>query len=83
MQLVFGLLSYLLCGGSMKLYWGRYEEMEFLGEFETKDDAYWRIGEFLAELQFKSHYGKEWYEEDGTLVIDYGSWRNLFFIKED
>ena len=81
MQLTFGLLSCLLCGGSMKLYWGRYGETELLGEFSTEEEIYERITEFLDELQFKSYYSRQWYEEDGTLVIDYGSWRNLFFIK--
>lgn len=81
MQLSYGLLSCLLCGGSMKLYWGRYGEMELLGEYDTMEEVNYRMREFLAELQFKSYYNRQWYEEDGTLVIDYGSYRNLFFIK--
>lgn len=66
----------------MKLYWGRDDEMELLGEFNTKDEIWECINNFLNELEFESYYQRRWCQPDGTIIIDYGSWRNFFYIKE-
>ena len=66
----------------MKLYWGRDDEMELLGEVATKEELWKCINNFLDEIGFESHYCRLWYHPDDTLVIDYGSWRNFFYVKE-
>ena len=66
----------------MELYYGTDENMKLLGEFETIQEAYKRMYEYIKEIGFKSYYQRMWYIEKGLRVIDYGSHTKFFYIKE-
>lgn len=65
----------------MKLYHGTDENMKLLGEFETEQEAYKRMYEYIKEIGFKSYCQRFWVH-DGTKIIDYGSHTKFFYIKE-
>ena len=65
----------------MKLYYGTDENMKLLGEFETNEEAYKRMYEYIKEIGFKSYYQRILHF-DGLRVIDYGSYTKFFYIKE-
>ena len=66
----------------MKLYWGNDDLLELVGEYETKEEVFKAMNDFLRGLQFESYYQRWCCHPDGTVKIDYGSWRNFFYIKE-
>lgn len=65
----------------MKLYYGTDKNMKLLGEFETEQEAYKRMYEYIKEIGFKS-YCQRIMVHDGTKIIDYGSHTKFFYIKE-
>lgn len=65
----------------MKLYYGTDKNMKLLGEFETDEEAYNCMYEYIKEIGFKSYYQRILYF-DGLRVIDYGSYTKFFYIKE-
>lgn len=65
----------------MKLYWGTNDDLKLLGEYETKEQVFKRIYDFIEEQGFKSYYQRLWCEPDGTLIVDYGSYTRFFYVK--
>jgi len=51
------------------------------GLFETHDQAYEAISEYLKETNFKSYYYRQVCLEDKTLMIDYGSHSHFFYMR--
>lgn len=48
--------------------------------FETEDQAYEKIKEVLEEKKIKVYYYRSNFLEDGSIMIDYGSHTNFFYV---
>lgn len=48
--------------------------------FDTQEQAYKRISEFLKSIGFKSYYYRSAFLEDDRIMVDYGSHTNFFYI---
>ena len=67
----------------MKLYHGRYDDRELLGEFSTQEEIDKCMKEYLDNINFKSYYYRVTFIRDAKEIeIDYGSWSKFFWIKE-
>ena len=47
---------------------------------DTIEQANTRMFNYLKERNIESYYQRTWTEENGTTVIDYGSWSKFFYI---
>lgn len=47
---------------------------------DTMEQVNKRMFNFLKERNIESYYQRQWAEEDGTTVVDYGSWAKFFYI---
>lgn len=47
---------------------------------DTMEQVNKRMFNFLKERNIESYYQRQWMEEDGTTVVDYGSWAKFFYI---
>lgn len=64
-----------------KLIYGVSEEMgKQIAVCNTTEQAHKRINGFLDERKIESPYQRYWTNEDGTTVVDYGSWAKFFYI---
>ena len=65
----------------MKVYHGNYENKEFIGEVETQGELNKLINDYIKKIKFRCYYNRQWLKDDGTLVIDYGSHTEFFFVE--
>ncbi len=65
-----------------KVYHGTNENKILLNICETEEDIIKCKCEFLSKIGFKSYYSRNWIDEDGFAVTDYGSHTKFFFVKE-
>ncbi|MGT2800810.1 hypothetical protein [Streptococcus marmotae] len=64
----------------MKVYWGTSEQRELLGECETQNQAFDVIDHHVrTKREISAPYYRFW-NKDGQLVIDYGSYRNFYYV---
>lgn len=47
---------------------------------ENEKEAMRVIDKNLAQYNVKSYYKNVWQEDDGTLVVDYGSWSQFYYL---
>lgn len=63
-----------------KLYFKDNEgNLTFVQEIESENNYASAIRDFLGNKYI--HYFRSWLEEDGSQVIDFGSWSEFFIIK--
>lgn len=63
----------------MKLYFrNSNNDLRFLGEPESKHEAWKLISKFLKEHNWKCYYVRNWITPDGTLHYDVGSHTEFF-----
>lgn len=47
----------------------------------TEKECRAKLMEHLREKDIKGFYQRYWMDNDGIIVIDYGSWSTFFFLK--
>jgi len=53
----------------------------YLGDFDTKKEAYKKMMDFLGNYDFKVYYTREaYYKDKGYLWIDFGSHSSFFHL---
>ena len=68
----------------IKLYWGNsgdgYKE---IGKYKTHKELTRAMNEYLKYLKFKNYYYRQWVNDEGFTMCDYGSHINFFKYKEE
>ena len=63
----------------VKKCYGTEPIIESLGHFNDIDDAWVKIRNYLAEIDYQAYYYRTLSSESG-MVIDYGSHFNFFYV---
>lgn len=72
----------LKVGDKLILYFrNSNNDFRFLGEPNSKDEAWNMISKFLKEHNFECHYVRNWTTPDGTLHYDVGSHSEFFELE--
>jgi len=53
-----------------------------IGECIDDDSAWNVINAYIEQINIKPKYYRMWREEDGDIVMDYGSHTNFFYLKD-
>ena len=56
------------------------EKYDMSETFQTQDEAYKRISDFLKSINYKVYYYRSRLLEDESIMIDYGSHTDFFYI---
>ena len=66
----------------MKVYHGYHDDMKFLTEVATMEEAMQFVVKDIDNKKYGGYY-QRWYTLEGTTYVDYGSHTQFYFIKED
>jgi hypothetical protein len=67
-----------------KLYWGNSEDgYSDIGSYENDAELSNAMEEYLKYLKFKNYYYRQWVNDEGFTMCDYGSHINFFKYKEE
>lgn len=58
-----------------------YYNERLLGIFDTIESAMKSIYADIYQHNIKSYYQRVWVQSDYTIVVDYGSWSDFYYIK--
>lgn len=59
-----------------------YHNTTKIGEAIDQDSAFEVMNAYLDQIKFKYYYMRSW-TECGITTVDYGSYINFFYLKED
>lgn len=65
----------------MKVYHGYYDDRVLIGEANTQEEVNKIISDYIKKINFTCYYIRQWMDKDGTLVVDYGSHTQFFFVE--
>lgn len=63
------------------IFQNSYGEERTIGEYDTYEQCYEAVNEFLKERDYKPYYIRTWATPTGRIKIDVGSHTEFFFIK--
>lgn len=67
----------------IKVYFGNKENKEYIGESHTESGAFRIIKNYVKNvIGWQEAYYRFWHK-DGTLVVDFGSHRNFFYLEQE
>ena len=67
-----------------KLYWGNYSSgYSLIGEYKNRKSMSSAMNEYLKEIKFKNYYFRQWNDDEGFTMCDYGSHTNFFKFKNE
>jgi len=65
----------------IKVYFGNNESKKYIGESNTDSGAFRIIYDYVKNvICWQKVYYRSW-DEDGALVIDFGSHENFFYVE--
>lgn len=65
----------------IKVYFGNDESKKYIGESNTDSSAFRIIYDYVKNvIGWQKVYYRSW-DEDGALVIDFGSHENFFYVE--
>lgn len=65
----------------IKVYFGNDKSKKYIGESNTDSGAFRIIYDYVKNvIGWQKVYYRSW-DEDGALVIDFGSYRNFFYVE--
>lgn len=59
------------------------KKRKIIGKSQTQDGAFQIISNFLKSIEFDCYYYNMYINDDGELVVDYGSHTDFCYIKGD
>ena len=62
------------------VYGGNSQRTKKIATVNNDDEAWREISRNLSKYNTKPPYYRHWTEDDGTMVVDFGSWSQFFYL---